>query len=174
MTHVQRHRIGLTVAVTFVLLGLACNGAEPLADDLRADKIMVVKSAHTMSLLKGSQVFRTYRIALGRNPVGAKTRHGDHKTPEGNYIVDAKKNKSRFHRALHISYPNQADRERVQRDGVKPGGEVEIHGVQNGLGWLGARHRRIDWTDGCIAVTNDEIDEIWKMVDVGTPVEIRP
>jgi murein L,D-transpeptidase YafK len=111
---------------------------------------------------------------LGRNPVGAKTRHGDHKTPEGNYIVDAKKNKSRFHRALHISYPNQADRERVQRDGVKPGGEVEIHGVQNGLGWLGARHRRIDWTDGCIAVTNDEIDEIWKMVDVGTPVEIRP
>jgi hypothetical protein len=91
MTHVQQHRIGLTVAVTFVLLGMACNGAEPLADELRADNFMVVKSAHTMSLLKGSQVFRTYRIAEGRNPVGAKTRHGDHKTPEGNYIVDAKK-----------------------------------------------------------------------------------
>jgi murein L,D-transpeptidase YafK len=145
-----------------------------LDDEVKADKIMVVKSAHVMSLMSGSQVLRTYKIALGRSPVGAKTQRGDHKTPEGNYIVDAKKDMSRFHRALHISYPNQADRERAGRLGVNAGEDVEIHGIQNGLGWLGALHRRMDWTDGCVAMTDDEIDEIWKMVDVGTPVEIRP
>ena len=94
--------------------------------------------------MSGSQVFRTYKIALGRSSVGAKTQRGDHKTPEGNYIVDAKKSKSRFHRALHISYPNQADRERAERLGVNAGGDVEIHGIQNGLGWLGALHRRME------------------------------
>jgi murein L,D-transpeptidase YafK len=154
------------------LCGLQSCGA--LADEIRAEKIMVVKSAHTMSLMSGSEVFRSYKIARGRSPVGAKSQRGDHKTPERNYIVDAKKSESRFHRALHISYPNQADRERAGRLGVNAGGDVETHGIQNGLGWLGALHRRMDWTDGCIAVTDDEIDEVWKMVDVGTPVEIRP
>jgi murein L,D-transpeptidase YafK len=117
---------------------------------------------------------RTYSIAIGRSPVGAKTRSGDHKTPEGNYVIDAKKSNSRFHRALHLSYPSQTDRERAQAAGVDPGGDVEIHGIENGLGWIGSLHRKLDWTDGCIAVTDGEMDEIWIRVTVGTPIEIRP
>ena len=124
--------------------------------------------------MSGGQVLRTYKVALGRNPVGPKTRLGDHKTPEGEYVIDAKKNPSRFHLALHLSYPNQADRERAQRENVNPGGDVEIHGIENGLGWIGSLHRDVDWTDGCIAVTDSEIEEIWRAVAVGTPVEIRP
>lgn len=124
--------------------------------------------------MKGSRELRTYKIAIGRNPLGAKTQRGDHKTPEGNYVIDAMKSNSRFHRALHISYPNLTDRERSQTDGVNPGGDVEIHGIQNGLGWIGSLHRSIDWTDGCMAVTDDEIEDIWNRVGSGTPVEIRP
>jgi murein L,D-transpeptidase YafK len=132
-----------------------------------------MKSAHTLTLMKGTLELRTYKIAIGRNPVGAKTQRGDHKTPEGEYVIDAMKSSSRFHRALHLSYPNVADRDRAQAAGVNPGGDVEIHGIQNGLGWIGSLHRSIDWTDGCIAVTDDEIEDIWKRVGVGT-AEIRP
>jgi murein L,D-transpeptidase YafK len=132
------------------LLWVAC-GREPLDDRIKADDIRVVKSTHTMSLTSGSKVLRTYKIALGRNQTGAKTQGGDHKTPEGIYIIDSKKDDSRFHRALHISYPNRTDRERAEQNGVNPGGDVEIHGIQNGLGWIGSLHRRIDWTDGCFA-----------------------
>jgi len=119
-------------------------------------------------------VLRVYKVALGRNPVGPKMHKGDHRTPEGDYVVDAKKTNSRFYHALHISYPNESDRERARKEGQDPGGDVEIHGIQNGLGWIGKLHRSLDWTDGCIAVTDDEIDEIWNHVAVGTPVEIKP
>jgi len=124
--------------------------------------------------MSGTHVLRVYKVALGRSPVGAKTRKGDHKTPEGQYFIDAKKANSRFYRALHISYPNQIDRERAQKSGQDPGGDVEIHGIENGLGWIGGLHRAVDWTDGCIAVTDAEMDEIWNSVAVETPVEIKP
>lgn len=127
-----------------------------------------------MTLMHAGKVLKTYKVALGTQPVGAKDRFGDHKTPEGNYVVDAKKEKSEFHRALHISYPNATDRERARRLGVSPGGDIEIHGLGDKYGWVGSAHRRFDWTDGCIAVTNEEIDEIFGLVRVGTPVEIRP
>lgn len=140
----------------------------------RADRIVVEKSKREMKLMRGGEVLKTYQVALGRQPVGAKDRQGDHKTPEGVYSVDAKKPNSRFHRALHISYPSAADRERARKLGVEPGGDVEIHGLGSMWGWVGASHRKVDWTDGCIAVTNEEIDEIWPLVEVGTPVEIRP
>ena len=127
-----------------------------------------------MSLLNGNKVVKTYKVALGGNPKGAKDRQGDHKTPEGVYFVDAKKNNSQFYKALHLSYPNARDRERAKRLGVNPGGDVEIHGLGPKWGWIGARHRATDWTDGCIAVTNEEIDEIYPLINMGTPVEIRP
>jgi murein L,D-transpeptidase YafK len=139
-----------------------------------ADKILILKSAHTISLLNGGRIFRSYKVALGRNPVGQKKRKGDHKTPEGFYTIDSKKEHSRFHRALHISYPNAEDRTRAQVDGYDPGEDVEIHGIENGLGWIGRLHRTIDWTDGCIALTDEEMDGVWNAVDVGTSVEIRP
>lgn len=152
----------------------ACNQGKPLPEGTRADRIVIAKSAHTLTLMNGPQVIGTYRIALGRNPIGAITRSGDHKTPEGDYVIDSKKRNSRFHSALHLSYPNEGDRQRALELGVKPGGDVEIHGIQNGLGWIGSLHRKFDWTDGCIALTDNEIDGLWNAVAVGTPVQIRP
>lgn len=140
----------------------------------KADRIVVEKAARTMKLMQGDKVLKTYKVALSPEPLGAKEREGDHKVPEGQYVIDAKVPNSRFHRALHISYPNATDRERPKKLGVKPGGNIEIHGLGSKLGWVGSLQRRVDWTNGCIAVTNSEIDEIWKLVAVGTPLEIRP
>jgi murein L,D-transpeptidase YafK len=116
---------------------------------------------------------RTYSIAIGRGGIEPKQRQGDHKTPEGLYVIDRHKRDSRFHHALHVSYPSDADRERARRLGADPGGDIMIHGIQNGLGWLGSLQRSVDWTDGCIAVTDAEINEIYAAVPDGTPVEIR-
>lgn len=120
------------------------------------------------------QVIRTYRVALGGTPVGAKEQQGDHKTPEGHYILDRRNPKSQFYKAMHISYPNEQDRRKAKKKGTSPGGDIMIHGLPNGMGSLGAAHRAVDWTDGCIAVTNSEIDEIWELVADGTPIEIKP
>ena len=156
-----------------MLLCLSGSGQTP-ARAKTAERIVIVKSTRTMTLLTGGQVLKTYKVALGGQPVGAKDRVGDHKTPEGQYVVDAKNAHSRFYRALHISYPNAADRERARKLGESPGGDIEIHGLGKEFAWVGALHRQSDWTDGCIAVTNAEMDEIWPLVPVGTPVSIRP
>jgi murein L,D-transpeptidase YafK len=140
----------------------------------QADRIVIEKSKRTLTLMSGNTVLKTYKVALGGQPVGAKQRQGDHKTPEGLYVVDQKNPASIFHRALHISYPNAQDRENARKLRVSPGGDVEIHGLGAKYGWVGAAHRQVDWTDGCIAVTNEEIDEIWPLVPIGTPVEIKP
>src|SRR5262249_23683024 len=118
--------------------------------------------------------FRKYKVALGTQSIGPKTRQGDHKTPEGAYIIDRRNPHSQFYRALHISYPNAADRERARKSGVAAGGDIMIHGLPNGYGRLGSAHRLKDWTDGCIAVTNQEMDEIWRLVPDGTKIEILP
>ncbi len=136
--------------------------------------MLVEKSARTLTLLHQGTAFKTYKVALGAQPVGAKDRQGDHKTPEGKYFVDAKKKPSQFYLALHFSYPSAADRQRARKLGVSPGGDVEIHGLGKTFGCVGSAHRLRDWTDGCIAVTNEEIDEIFRLVPIGTPVEIRP
>jgi murein L,D-transpeptidase YafK len=138
------------------------------------DRILILKSAHTMSLMHGSEILKTYKVALSTVPAGAKEHSGDHKVPEGIYIVDRKNPQSRFHLALHVSYPNVADRARAGKLGVDPGGNIEIHGLEKKYASLGALHRAYDWTDGCIAVTNAEIEEIYPQIRVGTPVEIRP
>ena len=127
-----------------------------------------------MRLLDGAKVVKSYKVALGGHPEGAKDRQGDHKTPEGVYFVESKKPNSQFHKALHVSYPNEADRDRAHKLGLNPGGDIEIHGLGAKWGWVGAAHRETDWTDGCIAVTNQEIDEIYPLIKVGTTVEIKP
>jgi murein L,D-transpeptidase YafK len=119
-------------------------------------------------------VIRTYKVALGQGGFAPKEREGDGRTPEGHYTIDAKYAVSHYHKAMHVSYPNAGDRARAAKLGVLPGGAIMIHGLPNGKGWVGAAHRLYDWTLGCIAVTDDEIDEIWNLVPVGTPVEIRP
>jgi murein L,D-transpeptidase YafK len=140
----------------------------------QADKIIITKSARTMSLLSGDKVLKTYKVALGTVPDGPKRIEGDHKTPEGNYIIDAKNPQSQFHLSLHISYPSAEDRQRAAKLGAQPGGAIMIHGLAKQFAYLGPLHRQVDWTDGCVAVTNAEIEEIWKLVPIGTRVEIRP
>ncbi|HUN61567.1 MAG TPA: L,D-transpeptidase family protein [Candidatus Sulfotelmatobacter sp.] len=160
---------------TGCVLVLLCLGANVIAGPAKpVDRILVEKSKRTMALMSGSEVLKSYKVALGRQPIGAKDRQGDHKTPEGIYVVDAKIPDSQFHKALHISYPNSMDRERARMLGVSPGGDVEIHGLGKHWGWVGSLHRLMDWTDGCIAVTDQEIDEIYPLIRVGTIVEIRP
>src|SRR5262245_21534869 len=140
----------------------------------RATAIIVEKAARRLTLVRNGAAARTYDVALGANPVGHKQQEGDGRTPEGHYTIDFKNSHSRFHLALRISYPNADDRNRAGRSGASPGGDIMIHGLPNGLGWLGAWHRERDWTDGCIAVTDAQIEEIWAMVDVGTGIDIRP
>jgi len=139
-----------------------------------ADSIVVSKSAHTLSLMSGKTVLKTYHVARGRGSAKAKQVAGDNRTPEGKYIVDEKKTSTSFHRALHLSYPNADDRARAANLGKSPGGDIEIHGLPTAFAWLGTMQHTLDWTAGCIALSNDEIDEVWKMVSVGTPVEIAP
>ncbi len=152
---------------------MGCSSAPSNIGGVKADRIIIVKSKHSMVLMANEKPLRTYRVALGKSD-GAKERQGDHKTPEGQYVIDQKNGQSRFHLALHISYPNAADRKRAHDANVDPGGAIMIHGVENGFAWLGSLQHEVDWTDGCIAVTNREMDEVWQLVPVGTPVEIKP
>jgi murein L,D-transpeptidase YafK len=167
---IARLPLGLGGALLLLLLSFPLNAQS----QTKIDRIVIEKSQHTMELMDGARVVKSYKVALGGNPKGAKDRQGDHKTPEGLYSVDSKNPNSRFHKALHISYPSPADREHAKKLGVSPGGDVEIHGLASKWGWIGVGHRMKDWTDGCIAVTNEEIDEIYSLIKVGTPVEIRP
>lgn len=139
-----------------------------------ADKVVVEKSKRMLTLFTNGKVLKTYRISLGKQPIGPKECAGDNKTPEGNYIIDYHKRDSNYHRALHISYPARKDLEQAGNKGVSPGSDIMIHGLRNGCGWLVALHQYVDWTGGCIAVTDEEIEELWRVVPDGTPIEIRP
>ena len=168
-----RRKTSFTALICIVALLLLAVPVKAKAKQ-EADKILIVKSARTMTLLSGGKMLKTYKVALGGVPVGAKRVEGDHKTPEGNYVIDAKNAHSRFHLALHISYPSAAETETARKLGSRPGGAIMIHGLASSFAYLGPLHRQTDWTDGCIAVTNAEIEEIWRLVPVGTRVEIRP
>lgn len=139
-----------------------------------ADRILVLKAARELRLYRGERLLARYRVALGFDPVGHKQQEGDGRTPEGVYLIDYANPNSRFHRSLHISYPNDADRAAAAARGVAPGGDIMIHGLPDRFAWLRSMHRLADWTAGCIAVTNPEMDEIWQAVPLGTPIEIRP
>jgi murein L,D-transpeptidase YafK len=140
----------------------------------RAELVLVKKSERKMYLIKNDKPFREYKVAFGANPEGHKQQEGDQRTPEGRYILDYKKSDSAFYKAIHISYPNEQDKKRAKEKGVNPGGLIMIHGQKNGLGWLDFITQSFNWTDGCIAVKNIEMDEIWTSVNVGTPIIIKP
>ena len=156
------------------MIGILAGGSIPQAQAVKADQVLVLKKERALTLLSQGHAIRTYKVALGGSPVGTKQQQGDRKTPEGKYVLDRRNPKSQFYKSIHISYPNEQDWKRAKERGVAPGGDIMIHGLPNGFGTLGAMHRLHDWTDGCIAVTNNEIDEIWKLVPDGTPIEIRP
>jgi murein L,D-transpeptidase YafK len=169
--------------IPLLLVGIVAGVALPVdtetardgsASQIPADQVLVVKSERKLSLLAHGKVIRTYKVSLGAEPVGAKEQQGDHKTPEGNYVLDRRNPTSKFYKSIHVSYPNERDKQKAAKLGVSAGGDIMIHGLPNGFGWLRTTHLSKDWTDGCIAVTDSEIDEIWKLVADGTPIEIRP
>ena len=140
-----------------------------------ADRVVVEKSKRSLRLMQNGKALRSYRVALGQDPIGHKQHQGDSRTPEGVYAIVSRKSESRFNLALFVNYPNDEDRRRAAARGVPPGGEIYVHGQPTG----GVNPARLaqtgpDWTDGCIAVTNDEMREIWALVKDGTPIEIRP
>ncbi|OOG25226.1 hypothetical protein B1C78_07375 [Thioalkalivibrio denitrificans] len=148
---------------------------EALADSLpEADKVLVRKSERRLFLLRNGEPFREYRIALGGNPVGHKLKEGDQRTPEGDYHINWRNPNSDFHLSLSISYPNEEDIARAARKGVSAGGNIMIHGQKNGEEWFENFQQLRDWTEGCIAVTNAAMQEIWHAVPNGTPIRIEP
>jgi murein L,D-transpeptidase YafK len=173
----RRYNFEMRIRVlTGMAISLLCGFlfAQTAAAPLHADRVVVLKKERTLQLMSQGKVIKTYKVALGGDPVGAKTRQGDHKTPEGLYVLDSRNPHSQFYKSIHISYPSAREGAAAGKNGVSPGGDVFVHGLPKGYGWVGAGHRAKDWTDGCIAVTNQEIDEIWLAVANGTPIEIRP
>lgn len=155
-----------------LVIGYPCL-AQQSATQPKIDSILIRKKDHLLELLSNGHPIRTYKVALGRGGLAPKQKKGDALTPEGHYTIDSRTPNSHYYKALHISYPGAADRKRAASQGVAPGGAIMIHGLPNGLGFIGSAHRLKDWTLGCIAVTDAEMDEIWNLVPTGTPVEIR-
>jgi murein L,D-transpeptidase YafK len=171
----MKHRQALRpVAALCALLVVCVSGWGAAKTPEQADHVVIVKSQRTLALLRQGQVLKTYKVALGTEPQGPKTQRGDNRTPEGVYTIDSRNAHSQFHLSLHISYPNTEDRARASKLGVNPGGDIFIHGLPPAFAYLGPLHRQRDWTLGCIAVTDSEIEEIWSMVPIGTTVEIKP
>ncbi len=140
----------------------------------KVDYVLVNKSEKKMYLFYEGEQVKKYNVVFGGNPIGHKQQEGDQRTPEGKYILDYKKSDSAFYKSIHISYPNEDDKKRAQAKGVDPGNLIMIHGQKNGQGSLSWWSQQFNWTDGCIAVTDAEMDEIWELVQAGTPIEILP
>lgn len=139
----------------------------------KADKVVVNKAESKLYVMKQGKPLKVYNVAFGSNPVGHKEQEGDGRTPEGQYHLDFKNPKSKFYKSIRVSYPNAYDVASAEARGVKPGGDIMIHGQPNGTASALAKARqRSNWTEGCIAVTNHEMDHLWRMIDVGTPIEI--
>ncbi|HEY7002138.1 MAG TPA: L,D-transpeptidase family protein [Candidatus Udaeobacter sp.] len=164
----------ILICAAVVLNFYAHHDWHPLPAGTTIDRIVVEKSTKRLSIFRDGREIKSYRIALGRNPVGAKQEEGDMKTPEGIYKIDSRNAQSSFHLALHVSYPSDEDNKRAATRAVSAGSDIMVHGIQNGRGWIGAFHRWKDWTAGCIAVTDEEIEEIWRVTPDGTAIEIRP
>jgi murein L,D-transpeptidase YafK len=163
----------LCIASTGMLGGCA---SRPEPQVTHVDKVVVRKADRKLELIHGGEVFREYKISLGDAPVGHKFREGDERTPEGDYILDWRNPNSSFHKSIHVSYPNARDRAFARAMGFNPGGMIMIHGRPN---WLTSpavarEYDNKDWTNGCIAVKNHEMDEIWRLVRDGTPIRILP
>jgi murein L,D-transpeptidase YafK len=167
----------LVVAIVLLAGGVylyAHHNWNPLPAGTEIDRILVEKSARRLSIFSDGKKLKSYRVALGRNPIGAKEQEGDMKTPEGFYWIDWRNPESDYHLSLHVSYPSEPDTERATERGVNAGFDIMIHGITNGGGWIGAFHRRHDWTAGCIAMTDEEIEELYRVTPDWTLIEIQP
>jgi murein L,D-transpeptidase YafK len=172
---------GLRGSIGFVL-GMTCVVATATADEravpgaalVQADYVLVDKSDRKLYLYKAGRVLREFNVSLGLVPTGPKQREGDFRTPEGKYVLDGRNVNSDFFLSIHVSYPNEADRARARAMGVDPGGQIMIHGLPNEPKYDLKRYLSTDWTDGCIAVSNSDMIDIWLMTRESTPIEIRP
>ncbi|MBS1774484.1 MAG: L,D-transpeptidase family protein [Bacteroidetes bacterium] len=158
----------------FTAVFLSCKGETSLSPTAVIDSIVVKKDTRMMYVFEHGKLLKTYRIALGLEPKGRKHIQGDMRTPEGLYRINNKNPFSDYHKNLGISYPNAADKANATKLGKSPGGDVKIHGLPKGQGYIGSAHRLKDWTHGCIAITNEEIDELYSHVSVGIPINILP
>lgn len=167
----------LFYTVCILILALVVYNIWPeqkLTADVKIDFLLVEKSKRTMKAYSGTQLLKTYKISLGGNPAGHKVFEGDEKTPEGIYTINDRNPYSGYHKNLGVSYPNSTDRERAKAIGKSPGGDIKIHGLRNGaFGIINKLHRLTDWTNGCIAVTNSEVDELYNAVVPNAKIEIR-
>lgn len=162
----MRQMAWLTVLVVLAMGGLPAQAS--------IDTVVVKKSERQLLLLSNGIAVKRYRISLGDNPVGHKLYEGDQRTPEGEYVLDWRNPESRFYKSIHISYPSAQDREMAESWGLSPGGSIMIHGLPNDAGDLSFAYTGLDWTEGCIAVSNEAMDEIWQLVHDGTPITILP
>jgi len=168
----MRHVIAAVLIVALMAIP-HFSASTAIASDARATLIVVEKQKHLMTVYSNDTVLHVYHVALGRGDATAKQRQGDNRTPEGHCVIDGRNDRTQFHKSLHISYPSLDDISRAKVHGYSPGGAALIHGLRQDLAWLGSLHRLKDWTRGCVAVTNAEMDELWNIVPIGTPVEIR-
>ncbi|MCX6293904.1 MAG: L,D-transpeptidase family protein [Sphingobacteriales bacterium] len=171
------NRKKISLAIFLIIFGLIVYYFFPekkLPPNIQINKLVVFKSKRQLLAYSDGELIKTYKISLGKVPTGHKEFKGDKKTPEGNYIIDGKNPNSDFYKNLGISYPNKTDKTNAKSIGKEAGDDVKIHGLQNGLGFIGKFHRWFDWTSGCIAVTDEEIDELYNAVKIKTQIEINP
>ncbi len=166
-------RAALALALTCAAADAVSARGWPTPED-PPDKVIVRKADRVLQVWRDGLVIRSFRISLGRDPVGPKRQEGDGRTPEGGYVLDWRKEDSVAYRSIHISYPSDADRERARAAGIKPGGSIMIHGQWNGFGWVGWVLQNFDWTNGCIGLDNADLDELWDMLAWNTPIVILP
>lgn len=159
--------------ILFSLTSFSAHTEELTLKSSSVDRILVEKSKRRMQLYCGNNVVKTYKIALGKNPIGHKEKQGDFKTPEGIYKITGKNPQSQFYKSLRISYPNQQDIICAKKNCVNPGGDIMVHGLNKKSAWIGKAHTNMDWTHGCIAVSNEEIEEIYSLTKVGATIEIK-
>jgi murein L,D-transpeptidase YafK len=162
------------IVLTSVLCSFLITASHCPATLLQADKVIVLKNEKRMILMMNGEILKCYKVALGRGSTGPKTCQGDCKTPEGGYILNHRNGHSKFYRSIQINYPNRTDIANARKNGSNPGGDIMIHGLPDGFEELNEAHTEINWTKGCIAVSNREMDEIWQLVPDGTPIVIFP
>ncbi|MCJ8318510.1 MAG: L,D-transpeptidase family protein [Colwellia sp.] len=167
--------INIPLVLFFIILSLTClnTRANSNNSDVVIDLVKVNKSERIMYLMSDNQIIKQYQIALGDQPKGHKQQEGDQKTPEGKYTLDYEKENSAYYRSMHISYPSELDKVKAKKQGVDPGGFIMIHGQKNMSGELSSFRKNFDWTNGCIAISNDEMDEFMTLVSVGTTIQIQ-
>ena len=162
-----------TLALVLSLVIVSISRTQATTSLPSADTMLLIKHAHTLTLFRDGQAIKQYSVALGRGGLGPKVQAGDNRVPEGNYRIAGRNPHSAFYKSLRVGYPTPSQAAAAHARGIDPGGDIMIHGIRNGLGWLGPAQRSIDWTKGCIAVTDAEMDQIWNAVPDGTPIEIR-